>query len=151
MVSACQGRLSLVAIQGRGSDIGPHVRENEVLPGSSSPLIHQPKIVLSRCVSLLRRPSVPLQCRLVVLWDTLSLRIHHSQIELCRCDPLLRKGAKESCCLGIVTTVIRKLRFLNGSCDCDGSTGHDQEDCEKKTPHRPSTFQRSSSFTNLTT
>src|SRR6185503_17144953 len=135
MVSACQGRLSLVAIQRRGSDIGPHVRENEILPGSASPLVHQPQVVLSRCVSLLRRPSVPLQRCLVVLWDTLSLGIHHSQIELRRCDTLLRKGAKEACCLGIVTTVIRKLRLLNRSCDCDGRTGHDQEDCENKTPH----------------
>src|SRR6476646_2521138 len=116
MVSACQGRLSLVAIQRRGSDIGPHVRENEVLPDAPPPLIHQPQIVLSRVVSLLRCPSVPLQCRLVVLWDTLSLGIHHSQIELRRCDTLFRKGSEESCCLGIVTTVIRKLRLLKRSC-----------------------------------
>src|SRR6185436_120116 len=114
MVAACQGRLSLVAIQRCGSDIGPHVRENEVLPGAQ------------------------------------SLGIHHSQIELRRRDALLRKGAEESCCLGIVTTVIRKLRLFNRSCDRDGRPGHDQEDCEKKTLHHPSTFQRSSSITNLT-
>src|SRR6185295_6133207 len=149
MVSACQGRLSLIAIQCSGSDIGPHVRENKVLPGAPSPLIHQAQIVLSRCVSLLRRPSVPFQCCLVVLRDALSPGIHHSQIELCRCDALLRKGAEEPCCLGIVTTVIRKLRLLKRSRSCDIRPGHDQEDYKKKTPHRPVTFQRLNSITSL--
>src|ERR1041384_450022 len=123
MVSTCQGRLPLIAIQRCSSDIGPHVCENEVLPGTPSPLIHQAQIILSRGISLLRRPSVPLQCRLVVLWNALSLGIHHPQIELRRRVSLFRKGTEESCCLSIVTPVIRKFRFLNRSGDCNCRPG----------------------------
>src|ERR1041385_6812703 len=87
MVSTCQGRLPLIAIQRCSSDIGPHVCENEVLPGTPSPLIHQAQIELRRRVSL------------------------------------FRKGTEESCCLSIVTTVIRKFRFLNRSGDCNCRPG----------------------------
>ena len=99
-----------------GSEVVPLVRLDEVLADAGAVFVHEPEVVLSASMALLRGSAVPPRCLGVVLGNALALVVHDSEIELSTgvallgVEPELEQGS------GVVASLVGRHRLVEGLC-----------------------------------
>ena len=105
--------LPRIAVTTRVGEVVPHVREYEVLRNSVAPLVHEPKVVLRICISLLGRAPIPHHRLGIVLRNTQTMFVHEPEVVLRHRQSLFGRAPIPHHRLGIVLMRNTQTMFVH--------------------------------------